>query len=82
MRFRVEPSPAGGWHVKLAGHDAPVSRHDTEDEALERAGAYERGAAVEGERVTLRDGSRIVVRPVVPEDRPLFVAGWERFGDV
>jgi hypothetical protein len=26
MRFTVEPSPAGGWHVKLAGHDAPVSR--------------------------------------------------------
>ena len=82
MRFRVEPSPAGGWHVKLAGHDAPVSRHDTEDEALARAGAYERGAAAQGERVTLRDGSRIVVRPVVPEDRPLFVAGWERFGDL
>jgi GNAT superfamily N-acetyltransferase len=81
MRFRIEPSPAGGWHVKLAGHEAPVSRHDTEDEALARAAAYERGAAVEGERVTLRDGSRIVVRPVVPEDRPLFVAGWERFGE-
>jgi GNAT superfamily N-acetyltransferase len=81
MRFKVEPSPAGGWYVRLAGHHAPVSRHDTEEEALARAAAYERGAAVEGERVTLRDGSRIVVRPVVPEDRPLFVEGWERFGE-
>jgi RimJ/RimL family protein N-acetyltransferase len=81
MRFRVEPSPAGGWYVKLAGHDAPVSRHDTEEEALARAQAYERGATVEGERLTLRDGSRIVVRPVVPEDRPRFVESWERFGE-
>jgi GNAT superfamily N-acetyltransferase len=81
MRFRVEPSPAGGWYVKLAGHDAPVSRHDTEEEALARAQAYERGAAIEGERVTLRDGSRSVVRPVVPEDRPRFVESWERFGE-
>jgi GNAT superfamily N-acetyltransferase len=81
MRFRVEPSPAGGWYVKLAGHDAPVSRHDTEEDAQARAQAYERGATVEGERLTLRDGSRIVVRPVVPEDRPRFVASWERFGE-
>jgi RimJ/RimL family protein N-acetyltransferase len=81
MRFRVEPSPAGGWHVKLAGHDAPVSHHDTEEEAQARAEAYERGSAIEGERVTLRDGSRIVVRPVIPEDRPRFVASWERFGE-
>ena len=34
MRFYVEPSPAGGYFVKLAGSDAPVSRHDTEEEAL------------------------------------------------
>jgi GNAT superfamily N-acetyltransferase len=81
MRFLVEPSPAGGWHVKLAGHEAPVSRHDTEEEALARAQAYRLGATDEGERVTLRDGSRVVVRAVVPEDKPLFVAGWERFGE-
>jgi len=28
---RAEPSPAGGYHVKVRGHHAPVSRHDTED---------------------------------------------------
>ena len=33
MRFRVEPSPSGGYFVRLAGVDAPVSRHDTEEEA-------------------------------------------------
>jgi GNAT superfamily N-acetyltransferase len=81
MRFRVEPSPAGGWHVKLEGHDAPVSRHDTEEEALARAAAYRLGASDVGERVSLRDGSLVVVREVRPEDKPLFVAGWERFGE-
>ena len=30
---RVEPSPSGGYFVRLAGVDAPVSRHDTEEEA-------------------------------------------------
>ena len=81
MRFLVEPSPAGGWHVKLEGHDAPVSRHDTEEEALARAAAYRLGASDAGERVTLRDGSLVVVRAVTPEDKPLFVTGWERFGE-
>jgi RimJ/RimL family protein N-acetyltransferase len=32
----------------------------------------------EEERVHLRDGSTVVVRPVRPEDRDLFVAGFER----
>jgi RimJ/RimL family protein N-acetyltransferase len=30
------------------------------------------------ERVSLRDGSTVLVRPVRPDDRELFVAGWER----
>jgi RimJ/RimL family protein N-acetyltransferase len=33
---------------------------------------------VEEERVSLRDGSAVLVRPVRPEDRELFVAGFER----
>jgi hypothetical protein len=33
--------------VKLAGADAPVSHHDTEDEANARAAAYLRGLAAE-----------------------------------
>jgi hypothetical protein len=48
MRFYVEPSPSGAWFVKLSGHGAPVSRHDTEEEAIERRDAYARGAAREG----------------------------------
>jgi RimJ/RimL family protein N-acetyltransferase len=81
MRFLVEPSPAGGWHVKLEGHDAPVSRHDTEEEARARAEAYRRGASAEGERATLRDGTEVVIRQITPEDKPLFVAGWKHFGE-
>src|SRR5256885_12566047 len=30
------------------------------------------------ERVGLRDGSTVIIRPVRPEDRELFVAGFER----
>ena len=32
------------------------------------------------EDVTLRDGSRVLVRPVRPDDKPLFTAAWEGFG--
>ncbi len=33
------------------------------------------------EKVTLRDGSAVLIRPVEPEDKELFVAGWEQFGE-
>ena len=33
------------------------------------------------ERVRLRDGSCVIVRPVRPEDRELFVAGFERMSE-
>src|SRR5213592_1331250 len=84
MRFYVEPSPAGGYFVKLAGTDAPVSRHDTEEEALARRDAYQVGAGkppATGENVRLRDGSLVLVRPVRPDDKPLFVAGFEHLSD-
>jgi GNAT superfamily N-acetyltransferase len=84
MTFYVEPSPAGGWFVRLAGAEAPVSRHDTEEEALARRDAYRIGASrppATGENVTLRDGSHVLVRPVRPDDKPLFVAGFERLSD-
>jgi RimJ/RimL family protein N-acetyltransferase len=32
---------------------------------------------MDDERVTLRDGSAVLIRPVQPEDKELFVAGWE-----
>jgi GNAT superfamily N-acetyltransferase len=84
MTFYVEPSPAGGYFVKLAGNDAPVSRHDTEEEALARCDAYQLGASVQpstGENVRLRDGSHVLIRPVRPDDKPLFVAGFERLSE-
>jgi uncharacterized protein DUF2188 len=49
MRFFVELSPSGGYFVRAEGADAPVSRHDTEEEAEAAAAAYARG--VEAERV-------------------------------
>ena len=84
MRFTVEPSPSGGYFVRVAGVDAPVSRHDTEEEAELAAAAYQQGlerAATGAEHVTLKDGSEVIVRQVRAEDKPLFVAGWERFGE-
>jgi GNAT superfamily N-acetyltransferase len=83
MRFHVEPSPAGGYYVRLSGVDAPVSRHDTEEEADAAADAYRRGVDEDrsGELVTLRDGMEVLIRSVRPEDKPLFAASWERFGE-
>jgi GNAT superfamily N-acetyltransferase len=84
MRFYVEPSPSGGYFVKLRGSDAPVSRHDTEEEALARRDAYQVGASKEpstGENLRLRDGSHVLVRAVRPDDKPLFVAGFERLSE-
>jgi len=78
----VEPSPAGGYFVRLRGEPAPVSRHDTEEEADAAAAAYERGLARDtAEHVVLADGSDVQIRPVRAEDKPLFVAGWSRLSD-
>ena len=83
MRISIEPSPAGGYFVRVAGVDAPVSRHDTEEEAQAAAAAYGRGVEENrvGDVVRLRDGAEVLVRAVRPEDKPLFARGWERFGD-
>jgi RimJ/RimL family protein N-acetyltransferase len=84
VRCYVEASPAGGYLVKVRGSHAPVSRHDTEEEAELAAAAYQAGldrAATGAEHVTLKDGSEVLIRQVRPEDKPLFVAGWERFGE-
>ena len=43
MRFYVEQSPNGTWRVMVRGEYAPVSVHDTEEEARERLAAYIRG---------------------------------------
>jgi hypothetical protein len=43
--FFVQASPAGGFRVMLGGHPVPISRHDTEEEAVERMHAYQRGVA-------------------------------------
>ena len=84
MRLYVEPSPAGGYFVRLRGEAAPLSRHDTEEDAEAAAAAYGRGLTrVEeaAELVVLRDGSEALVRQVRPEDKPLFVAGWAALSD-
>jgi L-amino acid N-acyltransferase YncA len=83
MRLYVEPSPNGAWYVKLAGQDAPVSRHDTEEEAIERRDAYARGAAreEEGELVELRDGAHVRIRPVRREDKARLLQAFEGLGE-
>ena len=89
MRFYVELSPAGGYNVKLEGADAPVSHHDTAEEAEAKLLAYARGVErrapppdPSGELVTLRDGTTVLIRPVLSEDKPLFTAGFERLGEL
>jgi GNAT superfamily N-acetyltransferase len=82
MRLSVEPSPAGGFHVRMEGSLAPLSHHDTLEEAEARVAAYQRGASQpRGELVDLPDGSEVLVRPVRPDDKPLFAAAWEAFGE-
>jgi GNAT superfamily N-acetyltransferase len=83
VRCYVEPSPAGGYFVRLRGEAAPLSRHDTEEEAEAAAAAYERGLARHdtGEYVVLKGGAEVLMRPVRPEDKPLFVAGWSNLSD-
>src|SRR4051794_15161883 len=72
VRCFVEPSPAGGYFVRLRGEAAPLSRHDTEEEAEAAAAAYDRGLARKDtvEHATLRDGSEVLIRAVRPEDKP------------
>jgi hypothetical protein len=65
VRCYVEPSPAGGYFVRLRGETAPLSRHDTEEEAEAAAAAYDRGlsrADQAPELVLLDDGSEVLVR--------------------
>src|SRR5688572_32015717 len=78
VRCYVEPSPAGGYFVRIRGEAAPVSRHDTEEEAEAAAAAYERGLARQDtvEHVLLSDGAEVLIRAVRPDDKPLFVAGF------
>jgi GNAT superfamily N-acetyltransferase len=83
VRCYVEPSPSGGYFVRLRGEAAPLSRHDTEEEADAAAAAYERGLARAdtAEHVVLADGSEVEIRPVKPEDKPRFALGWERLSE-
>jgi GNAT superfamily N-acetyltransferase len=92
VRFFIEQSPRGDWRVMVRGESAPVSVHDTEEEAQERLAAYARGVAAaaaptaetgvaRGDRVTLRDGSEVIVRPVTPEDKPLLLEGFAEFSE-
>jgi RimJ/RimL family protein N-acetyltransferase len=77
MRFAVEPSPKGGYQVVSETVAMTVSQHDTEEEALERAAAY--GAASRGQatdELELRDGTRVLVRPMTADDKALLQEGF------
>ena len=39
------------------------------------------GGIVAEDEVTLRDGSRVLIRPVQPADKALFAESWEHFGE-
>jgi len=60
-RCYVEPSPAGGYFVRVRGEPAPLSHHDTEEEAEAAAAAYQRGREAP-ELVVLDDGRDVLVR--------------------
>lgn len=85
MEFDVEPSPAGGWRVMLRGNPSPVSRHDTEEEARRAAASYVRGSSASpapaGEEVELRDGGRVLIRPLQPDSAPRLAAGFEHLDE-
>ena len=52
---------------------APLSHHDTLEEAEARVAAYRRGASQKrGELVDLPDGSEVLVRALRPNDKLLF----------
>ena len=79
VRFRVEPSPSGGYVVRLEGEDRPVSRFDTEEEADEwvarhaPAPASERPARPRSRRphfAGLADGTQLIVRAPAAGDPP------------
>jgi hypothetical protein len=74
----VEPSPAGGYVVRLAGHDVPVSRHDTEEEAEEWVARHAGSLAGEAAPVApsavrprfagLDDGTQVILRAPGADD--------------
>ncbi len=80
MHFRVEPSPSGGYVVRLEGHDVPVSRHDTEEDADEWIARHTGTASPEDSREAERrqavrphfggldDGTQILLRSPRPAD--------------
>ena len=39
------------------------------------------GGIVPEEEVALRDGSRVLIRPVQPADKALFAESWRHFGE-
>lgn len=73
-RAYAEPWPGGGWAVKLVNHHTPVSRHDTEDEARDKAASYQRGLENADQQVQAatdldrnREGTGVVIEATLPE---------------
>jgi RimJ/RimL family protein N-acetyltransferase len=61
--------------IKAARHAAQRAR---EMRGVDRDAPHESGPALRGERVTLADGARIVVRPIEPEDADDFAVAFRR----
>jgi len=77
MRFAVEPSPKGGYQVVSEAVAMPVSHHDTEEEALERAAAYDAASEAQAtDELELRDGACVLVRPLTSDDKALLQEGF------
>src|SRR4051812_19469152 len=70
VRTYVEPSPSGGYFVRLSGEPAPLSRHDTEEEAEAAAAAYARGLARRdlADHVVLAGNREVEIRPAAGVD--------------
>ena len=80
MRFTVEPSPAGGYHVRMARQPgaALAPRHGGGGGgAPRRVPAAASPSAATASSSISPTAPRCRLRPVSPDDKPLFAAAWE-----
>ena len=74
VHFSVERSPSGCYNVRLRGHDVPVSKHDTEEEAQDWIARHARPEAPPARPayrphfIGLDDGTQLILRAARPDD--------------